>query len=148
MSDSNIKLHDRAYEDIKIGDSFSFSRFIDSDSIARFADFSGDYNPLHHDAEFAKNSEFGGVIAPGMLLSSLFSTLIGMICPGKRAIYLSQDLKFKNPFLPGGEVIVIGTVIRKSDVMRVIEMKTEIKDSSGAILVEGVAKAKVRNHES
>jgi|SRR5699024_9689359 len=40
---------------------------IDRVSIAKYAGASGDFNPIHVDEEFAKNSPLKGVIAHGML---------------------------------------------------------------------------------
>jgi len=141
-----ITLHDLVYADIKIGDTFSFKRFIDEKMIDTFADLTSDYNPLHVDHQYAKNTEFGGRIAHGMLIGSLFSTLVGMVCPGKRALYLSQDLRFRNPLRPGNTVEVFGTVIEKFDALKVIEIQTTVKDKNGSLIVDGVAKVKIRDN--
>jgi len=141
--DKELKLNDKDYEDIRIGDEFFFKKRVDKNTIANFIKLTGDMNPLHTDDSYASTTEFGGIIVHGMALGSLFSTLIGMMCPGKKALYLSQDLKFKNHFAPGGEVTVKGKVISKSDVMKLIEIETLIEDDNGRTLVDGIAKAKV-----
>ena len=43
---------------------------VDQDMIQRFADLSGDHNPIHLDAEFAAQTRFGRPIAHGMLAVS------------------------------------------------------------------------------
>lgn len=140
-----VSLNDWRYEDINLGDCFSFERIIDKAVVKTFVDLTGDASPLHVDENYARGTEFGDPIVQGMLLSSYFSTLIGMLCPGKRATYLSQDLRFRKPLKRGGQIIVSGEVIKKYDALRIIELKTIIKDDRGTILVDGVAKAKVRD---
>ena len=53
--------------DLKIGDEFSTSREVTDEVIRKFAEVSGDFNPIHLDEEFAKTTRFGKRIAHGML---------------------------------------------------------------------------------
>jgi 3-hydroxybutyryl-CoA dehydratase len=69
--------------DNKVGaDPFAVGRVVSRgyeftpENIAAYADMAGDPNPLHHDAEFAERSRFGGIIASaahstGVLVSVL-----------------------------------------------------------------------------
>jgi 3-hydroxybutyryl-CoA dehydratase len=79
----------KKYEDIKVGDTAEVIHTITDDDIQSFGKLSGDYNPLHFDNEWAKNTIFGGRIAHGLLTASYISNAIGMKLPGAGAIYLS-----------------------------------------------------------
>src|SRR5947207_4887381 len=81
----------------KPGDTASISKTITDDDIQKFADASGDHNPLHLDDEFAKSTRFGRRIAQGMLSASLISAVIADQLPGQGSIYLGQTLKFVAP---------------------------------------------------
>src|SRR3989338_360077 len=98
------------YDDIAIGKKFSFKRFISQKDVKAFACLSGDYNPLHIDESFAKKNLFNGTIVHGMLAASLFSTLIGMYCPGKYALIVHQDIKYINPIMPDQTLTIFGEV--------------------------------------
>lgn len=63
--------------DIKIGDSFSTSREVTDEVIRKFAEVSGDFNPIHLDEEFAKTTRFGKRIAHGMLSGAFISAVLG-----------------------------------------------------------------------
>ena len=53
----------------------SRSRTVTEADVVNFAGVSGDYNPLHTDAEFMKSSPFGERIAHGMLVASMATGL-------------------------------------------------------------------------
>ena len=144
MKGRKHKARDFSYEDIGAGDTFSFTKKISISTVRAFAVLTDDQSPLHMNAAYARKTEFGGRIAHGMLLGSLFSTLVGMFCPGKRALYLSQDLHFRNPLKPGATVEVSGTVMRKSEATRVLELAMRVTGVKGIVYVDGTARVKVR----
>ena len=84
---------------------------IDSADFKRFAELSGDWNPIHTDPEFASATPFKAVIAPGLLISAYISALIANELPGKGSIYLSQSLRFLRPVYHADEILVIVKVI-------------------------------------
>lgn len=134
-----------SFNDIKIGQVFSFEVVVDKAMARGFAKLTGDKNQLHLDEGYAQKTEFGEPIAQGMLLGSFFSTLVGMLCPGKNALYLSQALRFRNPLKFGQTVIVAGVVVAKYNATKIIDIKTTVKDKQSAIIVDGLAKVKVRH---
>src|SRR3989338_1965490 len=130
------------YNEIKIGDENSFTRTISKHDMAVFAELSGDFNPLHMNEEFGKKSPFKKNIVHGMMAGSLFSTLVGMHCPGQKSLYMSQTLNFRLPIYPGETVIVKGIVAAKNDSIKMIILKTQIL-KKGSIAIDGEAKIKV-----
>ena len=46
-----------------VGETYTSTLVFDEASIRAFATLSGDANPMHHDAEFAAKTRFGGLIA-------------------------------------------------------------------------------------
>jgi len=114
------------YDEIKIDSKCSFFRTITGDDVLKFSLLSGDLNPLHVNDEFGNNSRFGKNIVHGMLTASLFSTLVGMYCPGQNSLYIGQTLKFKMPLFYDETVLVRGIVVRKVDALKIIIMSTEI----------------------
>lgn len=130
------------YSEIEMGLVHSFEKKITQLDVLNFADITGDFNPLHINQDYGKKSQFGKNIVHGMLVGSLFSTLIGMYCPGEKSLYLSQTLNFKHPLFYGDKVLVRGTVINKNDCIKIITLRTEIlKDR--IVVINGEAKVKV-----
>lgn|SRR3989344_3853810 len=127
-------------EEIKIGMSREFSVSLTEEMVEKFAGLSGDFNPLHMDESYAENTRFKKRVVHGMLLASFFSRLVGMHLPGKKALYLLQKLKFKNPAFIGDNLRIVGKVTAVSEQLKLITLETMILNSSGQILVEGEAK--------
>ena len=59
----------------RVGDTFDRVVTLNRDDIASFARSCGDGNPLHHDADVAQRSRFGGIIASGPHYTALFMGL-------------------------------------------------------------------------
>lgn len=137
-----MKIANLNFAEIERGNIYSFTKKISSDDVKKFADITGDFNPLHVNKHFGKKSQFKQNIVHGMLAGSLFSALVGMYCPGKKSLYLSQTLNFRIPIFYNDTVIVKGTVISKNNSVNIIVLKTEIvKD--GKICINGEAKIKI-----
>lgn len=141
----NMKINEYNYDEIRVGDVFEFKRNLSIEDVDNYAKLTEDFNPLHCDEKYAKSTQFKSRIVHGMLVGSLFSTLVGMICPGKKNLYLAQSLNFKNPIYPNSELIVRGTVKSKSDTIKIIIINTEIL-VNGNVVINGEAKVKVRDN--
>jgi 3-hydroxybutyryl-CoA dehydratase len=85
------------FEDLEVGQEASMSRIVSEADIVAYAALSGDYNPVHLDAEFAAKTIFKERIAHGILSAGYISAIFGMKLPGPGAIYISQTLFFKGP---------------------------------------------------
>lgn len=128
------------YESISIGDKESFTRTITEADIINFAGITGDYNPVHVNKEYARETMFKDRIAHGMLTASFISTVIGMKLPGANTIYMSQEVSFKAPVYIGDTVTAEVEVVDKKDDKKIIDLKTIIKNQDEKVVVDGSAK--------
>lgn len=124
---------------LKIGDTFSVEKEITDELIRQFADVSGDYNPLHLDDEFAKDTRFGKRIAHGMLTASFISAVLGYKLNVRKIVYLGQTLKFKYPTFIGDVVTAKATIKKIREDKPIIKIETTCENQDGTILVEGEA---------
>jgi 3-hydroxybutyryl-CoA dehydratase len=78
--------------------------------IKRYADASGDHNPLHLDEEFATGTAYGRTIAHGMLVLAFASELMtksfgrAWLCGG------TMKSRFRAPVFPGDTVTASGVL--------------------------------------
>jgi acyl dehydratase len=112
------------YEDFEVGQSWlSPGRTITEADIVMFAALTGDYNPVHTDEEYARNSPFGGRILhgpAGFAIATGLEFRLG-IKEGTAVAFLGMSWDFKGPVKIGDTVRVTQTVrskrlTKKSDV--------------------------------
>ena len=125
--------------DIKIGDSFSTSRLVNDEIIRKFADVSGDYNPIHLDEEFAAKTRFGKRIAHGMLSGAFISAVLGNEFKNRKIVYLSQTMKFTAPVFIDDTVTATGTVTHIREDKGIVTLETVCTNQNGETLVKGEA---------
>ena len=91
-------------EDIEIGMTAELTTTVSQEDVAKFAQITGDNNPVHLDQDYASTTMFKGCIAHGILTSGYISAIFGTKLPGPGAIYMAQNLKFMAPVPVGSEV--------------------------------------------
>lgn len=106
-------LVNKTFDEVKVGDTASLTRILTKQDIDIFAVMSGDINPAHVDAEYAKDDIFHHIVAHGIWTGTLISTILGTELPGPGTIYLSQTLEFKRPVAVGDKITAEVKVIKK-----------------------------------
>lgn len=122
-----------------LGTRASFTRSFTDADIQAFAQLSGDTNPVHLDADYARQTRFGQRIAHGMLTATMLSTLIGTRLPGVGAIYMSQTMRFEAPVFIGDEITASVEVIAVRAEKRLLTLRTECARQDGTVVLRGEA---------
>ncbi len=130
-----------------IGQKASFSKTITEADLVRFAELSGDYNPIHIDSEYAKQTRFGQRISHGLLTASVLSGLLGMHLPGKGSVYMGQTLRFVKPVFIGDTITAQAEVIDFDSDRGIMKLKTECLKQDGTLVLEGEATMLVPREE-
>ncbi|MGO9783792.1 MAG: MaoC family dehydratase [Streptosporangiaceae bacterium] len=131
-----------AYADIKVGDEASFAKTITEADVVNYAGLTGDFNPVHIDAEYAAQSMFKERISHGMLVAGLISAVLGTRLPGPNSIYLGQELKFTAPVKIGDTVTAHAAVTEKRDDKKIIKLRTWVTNQRGETVIDGSAVVK------
>lgn len=125
--------------ELKIGDSFSTERKVTDELVRKFAEVSGDHNPIHLDEEFAKTTRFGKRIAHGMLSGAFISAVLGYELRERKIVYLSQSLKFTAPVFLDDTVTAKATVTTIREDKPIVTLETTCTNQNGETLVTGEA---------
>ncbi|MEL7258571.1 MAG: MaoC family dehydratase, partial [Pseudomonadota bacterium] len=75
-------------EEIEMGMVRSLQKVVTDEDIQMFAEVSTDFNPVHMDNDYARDTIFEGRIAHGMLTAGLISAVIGEQLPGHGTVYM------------------------------------------------------------
>jgi acyl dehydratase len=126
-----------------IGQTARITKVIGKTEVKLFAEITGDNNPIHLDAEYAKKTIFNKPIVHGILVSGLISSVIANNLPGPGTIYLGQNLKFLAPVFHGDELTADVTIIDIIKEKNHIILKTEVKNQNNVIVITGEARVKI-----
>ena len=134
------------WEEWKIGAEFVTSaRTITETDIINFAGISGDYNPLHIDEEFCRNTQFGTRIAHGPLVYSIATGLIFQLhlYDDTRIAFLGFDsLKFTKPVKIGDTIHARVEVIEKRETSKsdrgIMKRLLQVLNQNNELVQEGV----------
>lgn len=130
-------------EDIHEGQYVSYDVTITKEDVAAYAGLVGDISPLHVDEDYGKTTEFGGNLIHGMLLASHFSTMVGVLLPGRRGLLTSMSCDFKRAVPVGAEITVSGKVQQVNRPLRVMTLSLKVFYNN-ELCVNGKATVQVR----
>jgi 3-hydroxybutyryl-CoA dehydratase len=121
------------------------SRGLTQEVIDRYAEASGDHNPIHIDEEFARTTPFGGTIAHGMLVLAYLSEMMAAVFGHDWLVGGRLKVRFRAPARPGDTLAARAEPrrTRQVDGERVFEYGIECRNQRGETLVSGTAEVAV-----
>jgi 3-hydroxybutyryl-CoA dehydratase len=140
-NDTIIKRRGLYFEEFEVGQQIVTSgRTITESDVVGFAGLSGDYNQIHTDAEFSKNTPFGQRVAHGLLGLSIASGLAmrtGVLEGTVLAFREINEWKFIKPVFIGDSVHVEMIVkdakalprIGAGSILIAVELKNQQKET-------------------
>lgn len=121
------------------------ARTVTEADITLFAGLSGDYNPLHVNEEYCKNTIFGGRIAHGPLVYAIAAGLLFQLhlYDDTLIAFLGfEDLRFTKPVKPGDTIHARIKVLEKRESSRpdrgIMKRRLQVFNQRGEVVQEGV----------
>lgn len=105
----------------------------------RYQGASGDFNPIHHDEEFARSAGFPTVFSVGMLQAGLLATYCtDRFGPDNVRRFAVQ---FREQVWPGDVLTCAGTVvaIRRQGEEDVVDLELVVTRQTGGVAIKGEA---------
>lgn len=124
-------------EEMKIGDSASFSKTITEYDIYSIAGITGDFNPAHINTMYASDTPFAKRIAHGVLAVSLISGVLGTRLPGPGMIIVKQVCDFKRPVFVGDTITATVKVVKKDEAQNRVWLNTCCTNQKGELVLDG-----------
>ena len=119
----------------------SLTKHVTVEQIRRYAEASGDRNPIHLDDTFARSAGLPGVIAHGMLTMAFANQMVTDWL-GDRSLLKRLQGRFAGMVLPGDDVTCSGSVASKNDETRRVVINLVVTNQRGErVLNKGVAEA-------
>ena len=124
---------------MQVGDVARRTREVTAGDIELFTALTGDYNPLHYDADLAARSRFGGIVVQGGVTSGLLNALVAEQLPGPGSVFLHVDWSFKAAVRPGDVITAEARVLSAREDKPVCELSTTITNQDGVVVLDGTA---------
>ncbi len=143
------------FEEFEVGQSItSQGRTVTEADVVAFAALSGDWNPIHTDAEFASTHPFGQRVAHGLLVLSIASGLairLGFMEETVLAFREVGDWKFSLPVFFGDTVRAQATVVETKAMPRLggglVTLKVQILNQADKVVQRGTWAVLARGRE-
>jgi 3-hydroxybutyryl-CoA dehydratase len=131
---SKINTQGHYLEDLSVGMFAEKTMVVSAEKINAFAELSGDFNPVHVNAEYAATTMFGKRIAHGALSASLISAILGNDLPGPGAIFVELNMRFRKPAFIDEEITARAEIAEINEKTGRVKMKVSCLVDGKAII--------------
>ncbi len=128
--------------EVKQGDSLpSVVKEVTQKDINRYAEASGDFNPIHIDEAFAAQTPLKGTIAHGMLILAYLSEMMTEAFGDRWLEGGSMSIRFKAAARPGDTITASGKVgsVDSKDGISLVNCSVECCNQQGETVISGGA---------
>jgi hypothetical protein len=137
------------YDEVAAGDPLpDLTVYLHRSDLVRYAQASGDHNPIHLDDQAARRAGLGGVIAHGMLSMALAGRIL-TDWVGDPTRVVDYGVRFTHPLpvppddqAPGGIPLQVGATV--AALLDPPYVRVDINARTGGVVVLGAARAVVR----
>jgi 3-hydroxybutyryl-CoA dehydratase len=116
-----------AFDEMHVGQTFTFRRTFTDGDVALFCGVTGDYNPFHQDETFARESWYGRLTIPGLLTGSMLTHIGGLLG------FLAAEMSFEYlaPVFVGDTITCTVTIAEKDEERRRVKATTTFVNQEG-----------------
>ncbi len=121
----------------------SAARTVTEADVVAFAGLSGDFNPLHTDAEFARATPFGERIAHGMLIAAMATGMANWtgIFEGTTLALMEQVIRYKGAVRFGDTIHLELEVVEKKPTSKsdrgVVKFAARVCNQRDEVVIDG-----------
>jgi acyl dehydratase len=124
---------------LTVGQKATRSMTLTADHVAKYAEITGDYNPLHFDEGFVAATRFKQLVVQGGLTTGLLHALVAMDMPGPGTVFLSHDWKFTAPVYIGDTITAEAEIVSVHPSKPVTQLRVKVTRHGGEVVLEGEA---------
>ena len=122
-----------------VGQLASRTLTLSAEEVKKYAELTGDYNPLHFDEEFAAKTQFKNLVVQGGLTTGLLHALVAMDMPGPGTVFLNQNWQFTAPVFIGDTITAEAEVLKVHATKPVTTLEINVTRQTGETVLEGEA---------
>lgn len=124
---------------LTVGQSASREVTVTEEMVRAYAELTGDYNPLHFDADFTARTRFQRLMAQGGIATGLLHALVAMDLPGPGSVFVKQSWSFPRPVYIGDTIRAQVTVTAVRARRGIAELDVVVTNQDGEDVLRGEA---------
>lgn len=124
---------------LTVGQKAARSLTLTEEHVRKYAEITGDRNPLHFDPAFVARTRFGKLVVQGGLTTGLLHALVAQDMPGPGTVFLSQNWKFTAPVFIGDTITAEAEVVSVHPSKPVTQLSITVRRQDGETVLEGEA---------
>jgi acyl dehydratase len=105
--------------------------------MVKYQGASGDFNPIHHDEEFAKAAGFPSVFSVGMLQAGILAGFATDWLGAKNV--RRYAVQFREQVWPGDTLVCTGKVVDRDETARTVDLELVVTRIGGGAAIKGSA---------
>ena len=125
--------------ELNVGQKAHREMTVTPDMVRAYAEITGDYNPLHFDAEFTGKTRFKRLMAQGGIATGLLHALVAMDMPGAGSVFTSQAWAFPRPVYIGDTIRAEATVMSVHGRLPMADLEFKVTNQDGEEVLTGQA---------
>ncbi|HJO94388.1 MAG TPA: MaoC family dehydratase [Victivallales bacterium] len=136
----------KSFKELSCEEEFFSEMTVTESHLILFAELIGDFNPVHTDEEYCKETKFRKRCMHGAFTNSFITAPIGQYFFGTALALLELNTKFKAPVFPGDTLRAcwkIETLTKKTN-SGLVNLKCECQNNSGVIVAISTAKILIK----
>ena len=112
---------------------------VDHEAVEKYAQITGDRNPLHFDEAFAAATPFKKLVVQGGITAGILNALVAEDLPGPGTVFMSQELKYIAPVFIGDTIVGNIEVLEVHSRKPVTKIRAEVSRENGEVVLTGEA---------
>ena len=112
---------------------------VTADLVRKYAEVTGDENPLHFDQAFTARTRFKRLMAQGGITTGLLHALVAMDMPGPGTVFTRQSWRFPKPVFIGDTIRATASVTSLHPRLPVAELDVRVTNQLDEEVLVGEA---------
>lgn len=129
----------KTVRELNVGDSAHLSKTISESDIYLYAGITGNFNPVHLNEEYARNTPYQTRIAHPALTAGYVGAVMANHLPGPGTIYLTQKLNFLAPVRIGDTITANAEILEINIEENRVRVRTTCTNQHGEVVLDGYA---------
>lgn len=132
----------KPFADLKVGDRVRVSKTVTEADGSLYIAATGDFGPVHIDADFASGTRFGQRLAPGIMVAGLCTSVLTAELAGILGVSIEDRFWFTGPVFYGDTLTIDVWIAERDEATRTLTWEASAVNEAGQEVLKARATLK------